>query len=413
MKRRILLNGIMWVLCCILLSGCGAITMKLEKAAESTSATIPDTVWDETGKRISDAAALIRNNARKYKDIGEEAAALIPYFESRYYIRQLRGMELENFCALYRSVSEFEKSCKFPYPVNLDDLEAYLLYLESECPEILQYTGGSYNYYWENEERKTVDRVQITYAMEQDVYRKARAETEAVLDELVSQASGLTDYEKEMLVYRYIIENCTYNMKSENTFDAYGVLVKGEASCEGYSKAMLWAMQKMGVPCMCIGGEGKNPGQLGHMWNIIEIDGTYYDLDVTQDDMDQEGLWSYGLVNIAACWQRDKYKIFDGYKRFSPPGAETMEACYHAKNGSYFKSEGEMKKWLRFRLDALYREGGGMAAFQVEDAQLYQKLGDNLSSYVDGWGYDREIPKWQYNWWTFEDSHTILLSIKF
>ena len=67
----------------------------------------------------------------------------------------------------------------------------------------------------------------------------------------------------------------------------YGVFVKGEALCEGYSRAFKAVMDKLDVPCVLINGayrQSENQQEL-HMWTYVKIDGAWYAVDQTFDDV--------------------------------------------------------------------------------------------------------------------------------
>ena len=73
----------------------------------------------------------------------QQAAMLIPNLELRYYLMELDDRLLENFCALYRAVSQFEADCSFPQPLSREELKNLMLLLSYECPELLQFSSAT------------------------------------------------------------------------------------------------------------------------------------------------------------------------------------------------------------------------------------------------------------------------------
>lgn len=59
----------------------------------------------------------------------QQAAALIPNLELRYYLMELDDRLLENFCALYRAVSQFQPECSFPRELSREELKNLMLLL--------------------------------------------------------------------------------------------------------------------------------------------------------------------------------------------------------------------------------------------------------------------------------------------
>ena len=63
-----------------------------------------------------------------------------------------------------------------------------------------------------------------------------------------------------------------------------GVVLK-KGVCEAYAKTYDYFCELMGIECITVtgmGGEGSNMG--GHAWNIVKIDGEWYNVDATWED---------------------------------------------------------------------------------------------------------------------------------
>ncbi len=66
---------------------------------------------------------------------------------------------------------------------------------------------------------------------------------------------------------------------------AYGSLVLGKAVCDGYSAGFEMIMNKLNVNAMVITGDAVTPvSSGGHAWNIVQLDGNWYEVDTTWDD---------------------------------------------------------------------------------------------------------------------------------
>ena len=107
---------------------------------------------------------------------------------------------------------------------------------------------------------------------------------EQILAQLPESAS---EFETELFIHDYIVNNCTYDFAvAETSSTPYSCLIDGLSACEGYAKATKLLCEKAGIECYTVSGEAVNyDGKTeGHMWNIVNIDGNYYHLDVTWDD---------------------------------------------------------------------------------------------------------------------------------
>ena len=117
--------------------------------------------------------------------------------------------------------------------------------------------------------------------------------------------AGLSEFDRELYLFDYIVKNCTYNDAAVTNnsiwqaFSAYGMLIDGTAVCEGYSRAMQLLSSYAGLQCMLLSGQS---GGVNHMWNVIKIDGNWYHLDTTWGDSDT-AIYNYFNLNDAAIAQ--------------------------------------------------------------------------------------------------------------
>lgn len=112
--------------------------------------------------------------------------------------------------------------------------------------------------------------------------------SEEIIDGL--ELEGKTDEQKAEAVYDYICSNVEYDYDNLPDDDyklkhtAYAALVDGKAVCQGYSAALYRLLLEAGVDNRIVIGTDTNSGKDdNHTWNIVRIDGTYYNTDVTRD----------------------------------------------------------------------------------------------------------------------------------
>lgn len=120
--------------------------------------------------------------------------------------------------------------------------------------------------------------------------QKMQSELNAILDKVLADISSIDSvFEKELYIHDYICNCVTYDDAAAediknadmNTLSAYGALVTGSAVCEGYSRAFELLCTKSGIPCNVVLGEHEGTP---HMWNIVDLDGALYYVDLTFDD---------------------------------------------------------------------------------------------------------------------------------
>jgi hypothetical protein len=112
----------------------------------------------------------------------------------------------------------------------------------------------------------------------------------SVLGEVI--LPDMTDYEKELAIHDYIVDNCVYDLDnlaagtvSDDMREPYGVLVRKVAICSGYSTTFKMFMDMLGIECDIISGIGNGAEYGGdHAWNRVKLGDDYYLVDVTWDD---------------------------------------------------------------------------------------------------------------------------------
>ncbi len=140
--------------------------------------------------------------------------------------------------------------------------------------------------------RLSSDGITNFYTIEFTIECYTTAEQEAQMDTAVAQLlselalTGKSDYEKLCAVYDWMCANITYDYDNLNDetymlkYTAYAALINRTAVCQGYAVLLYRLMLELGIDCRVITGIG-NGG--GHAWNIVELDGLYYNADATWD----------------------------------------------------------------------------------------------------------------------------------
>lgn len=125
--------------------------------------------------------------------------------------------------------------------------------------------------------------ITINRAYTQDEINEINNKVDKILSENVN--NNMPPKEKIRAIHDYIINHTEYDkLKYENKNDdtyksntAYGVLIEGYGTCNGYADAMEIFLDKMNIINYKISNEE-------HIWNLVYLDGKWYHLDLTWDD---------------------------------------------------------------------------------------------------------------------------------
>ena len=102
-------------------------------------------------------------------------------------------------------------------------------------------------------------------------------------------AQDMPDYMKELRIHDWLVNHNRYNTQDTSAAEshmAYSALVSGKPVCQGYAEACLVLFQAAGIPVTYVAGDGYDSEGNGgsHAWNCVQIQGNWYNLDVTWDD---------------------------------------------------------------------------------------------------------------------------------
>lgn len=125
--------------------------------------------------------------------------------------------------------------------------------------------------------------ITINRAYTQDEINEINNKVDKILSENVN--NNMPPKEKIRVIHDYIIDHTEYDKlkyenKNNDTYKsntAYGVLIEGYGTCNGYADAMEIFLDKMNIINYKISNEE-------HIWNLVYLDGKWYHLDLTWDD---------------------------------------------------------------------------------------------------------------------------------
>ncbi len=218
---------------------------------------------------------------------------------------------------------------------NLDDRicfsyteELAALFETTEAVENILYNGGAFGWSWTH--YPSLRRLEIGRIEYYPGFRAARAwamnRTELLTEEetmlleraqaLVEQAAdeSRTPLELERWLHDEICRRTVYALSPDGRSErdsASGVLLYGQAECDGYADAFYLLGTLAGFNVGFQHGTTVESAQDGaHLWNVIEWDGLWYHVDVTWDDLDYkdcEDMMTYRYFNVGGDMFRDHF----------------------------------------------------------------------------------------------------------
>ena len=224
-----------------------------------------------------------------------------------YYYDNLSQDEKTAYLTLYYGFVEYDDSIRME--VQEEDLKDVFTAVLYDNPDMF-WVDYEYDYMVYSDSVAFSPKYRLT----EDEVKTMQDSVNDKIDEIITEVNKLdSDYEKELYIHDYIIENTEYDISTlENMGDTvHSVLVSGKSICEGYARTVQILLDKLGIENYLVTGDTESDGEiLPHMWNIVNIDGDNYHLDVTWDDLNDEFDTVYFYFNVTDEYiSRDHYKI--------------------------------------------------------------------------------------------------------
>ena len=137
-----------------------------------------------------------------------------------------------------------------------------------------------------------------------------------------------SDYDVICAVYDYICANVSYDYDNLNDseyllkYTAYAAMINKTAVCQGYSALMYRMLQQKNIDCRLIPGSN-------HAWNIVAIDGVYYNADSTWDAGKDPKNYAYFLCGDSDFAEHTRYSEYstEEFYRLYPMAKTKYVVC--------------------------------------------------------------------------------------
>lgn len=229
------------------------------------------------------------------------------------------------------------------------------------------YSGGEY-----------ITSITLNYRLTENEAAAQKAQLKSKVNRIMTSVTDdMDDYEKLLLFHDEIVSFCSYSLDNENSRSAYGCLVEGKASCEGYSKALLELCDAAGIDCVVVTGTAfSNSRQVKHMWNKVRVSGRWYNIDLCWDDADVSSRYDYFLVTDKEILTNHTIEL---NRFYDLPSAVFETDNYFVKNGAYVKNEDEIISAVTRAVEQAVRKNSNTVSVKFKNKKLFENA-DNLFS---------------------------------
>lgn len=141
----------------------------------------------------------------------------------------------------------------------------------------------SYRYRSTSKNRVKVE-FTLSYRMNGDQEQWMLTEIEHTLKTITKPS--MTTLQKVVAVHDYIVRTYAYEMQTKGSpFAVHTFMQEKRGVCMAYALLFEKMMEMLAIPCYYVIGKADGEGDAGHAWNLVNIDGEWFHIDVTWDDI--------------------------------------------------------------------------------------------------------------------------------
>ena len=181
----------------------------------------------------------------------------------------------------------YEKQVDFDFDITKEEVERAYNYYMDDYPQHF-WRGNTRYYTFLGNKVLNISLSNMLCDGDEAKIKAMDDKVKAAVDKVLKGVNNsMTAFDREIYIHNYLVNNCRYDTsyKAENAHNMYGALVNGVAVCEGYAYAFQYLTRLAGIQSIVVKGELNNGSSTeSHAWNMVELDGKYYHIDVTSDD---------------------------------------------------------------------------------------------------------------------------------
>ena len=206
-------------------------------------------------------------------------------------------------------------------------------------------------------------------------------------------------FKMELFLHNSVVKSVAYDYEAaaragegHNAHSIIGTFIDTKAVCDGISRAFKLLCDSVGLPCLVVAGyaddKGIFPKDSLHAWNLVNIDGQWYHVDVTWDAM--ELIYSGGK-------QSEHHFMFDyfnlttediavDHRPMEPiPLCTAKEDNYFYRRGKYANTYDDMLRIIEQQIDSdkiRIRIDCGESAVEINGAKQKQLVTGNFENRI-------------------------------
>ena len=303
-----------------------------------------------------------------------EEAGIPDVSTSKYGYYLLNADEKSAYDQIAEGIRNFQPSVTLKRELKKDAVEKIIDLVLLEETDLYYAKAGELTF---NKLTDIVSYISFNYRFTATEVQQLNAASNKRMQEILDMIpEGSTEIAKIKIFHDQIVLNCTYDENYNYSGTPYGALVAGQAVCEGYARAFAMLCNKVGIENLFAIGSYDG---IEHKWNMVKLDGNWYNIDLTWDDPPRDGdgepnpdyyiQYNYFMYKTG---QSGTSLVLDE-SLFALPATESGFYNYFVYYGYHAKSYEEAKQILSKQLDNALKNNRKFIRIKFSSSALYNE----------------------------------------
>jgi len=296
-------------------------------------------------------------------------AAIFSVDDSQYYYSRLTGKQKKIYKTLLLGIKAFTKKIKMPItPIN--EVSLIFDYILLDNPLIFYVSAFSQS----NDVYKEKSVITFDYKYNRQAVRQMHETISSYLQKF-DAVKEKSDIDKELYVHDLCLNNFQYDYAFDDySYSVLGPVINKTAVCEGIANFVKLALDYLGVKCLIVHGKADDPADdfanRDHAWNIVEINGRTYHLDITFNMTLTEKVIRYDYFNLSDTDIKKEHTIIS-----EAPACITSGKDYYTTNSFSARNSAELERYIINNL----KQGKKNIIIKLALANYSEKIVDKIT----------------------------------
>lgn len=231
---------------------------------------------------ISGSQEFVNTNLSKGARLSSSETVQAPRFQSSsneivYSLSSLKNIVKSN---MYDRTTSFSVDYKGDTSYLKSDINNIIEDILNQ-DDYLKHSSG-YGFGYSGYENDVTIKFQFEYLTTKAQEDFVDSKVSSILGQIIN--SSMSSDQKEKSIHDYIVKNVQYD-ESLTRYSAYNALSEGKTVCQGYALLAYKMLKDAGIENRIVSGTGTSQGETeSHAWNLVKLNGNWYQLDCTWDD---------------------------------------------------------------------------------------------------------------------------------